>query len=332
MQHPDEGTIHAWLDGQLPAEEAAQLEAHVATCADCSARVADARGLVAASSRIVSALDHTPGGVIPIQSKRARRLWITPAITAIAATVVLAAGTLLVQKREAPKTEAVNVSPLTAAVADTVASTAQAPSVQTKAMNRQPPRVAGADARLSHTDVGPQPRPRAMEERKLAAAPPTAAPLPASPVPAEKMAAAEVNRDSMRMQRASVARTLAGGMGGGRASSSGSFAPGAAPAAARAAEPMAVADKAIPTMIGCYEASESRDVLPRRFALLAGGEVRYVDSTGKRDGVIVDVSWVDSAQSAIIRNRAGRELLRIRRVANEVVVDTPLQIQPVACH
>ena len=42
MQHPEEGTIHAWLDGALPADEAAAAEAHVAGCSECAARVAEA--------------------------------------------------------------------------------------------------------------------------------------------------------------------------------------------------------------------------------------------------------------------------------------------------
>ncbi|HEX2778706.1 MAG TPA: zf-HC2 domain-containing protein, partial [Gemmatimonadaceae bacterium] len=65
MRHPDEGTIHAWLDGALPPGEGAALEAHVAGCAACAAAVAEARGVLAASSRILSALDSVPGGVIP---------------------------------------------------------------------------------------------------------------------------------------------------------------------------------------------------------------------------------------------------------------------------
>ena len=65
MQHPDEGTIHAWLDGALSADEARALEAHVAGCAQCAAVVTEARGLLAASSRILSALDSVPGGVLP---------------------------------------------------------------------------------------------------------------------------------------------------------------------------------------------------------------------------------------------------------------------------
>lgn len=66
MEHIDEGTIHAWLDGALPADEGARIEAHVASCALCASAVAEARGLIAASSRILSALDDVPGGVIPV--------------------------------------------------------------------------------------------------------------------------------------------------------------------------------------------------------------------------------------------------------------------------
>jgi len=65
MQHPDEGTIHAWLDGAVPEAEARAIEAHVTACDQCARAVAEARGLMAASSRILSALDEVPGGVVP---------------------------------------------------------------------------------------------------------------------------------------------------------------------------------------------------------------------------------------------------------------------------
>lgn len=64
MEHIDEGLIHAWLDGALPSADEARIEAHVKACAACAAVVAEARGLIAASSRILSALDEVPGGVI----------------------------------------------------------------------------------------------------------------------------------------------------------------------------------------------------------------------------------------------------------------------------
>ena len=62
--HVEEGTIHAWLDGEVPAREAATIEAHVASCAACAAAVAEARGLMAASSRILGALDEVPGLIV----------------------------------------------------------------------------------------------------------------------------------------------------------------------------------------------------------------------------------------------------------------------------
>lgn len=65
MQHLDEGMIHAWLDGELPAAERDAAKAHVAQCSECSAAVAEARGFIAASSRILTALDAVPGGVLP---------------------------------------------------------------------------------------------------------------------------------------------------------------------------------------------------------------------------------------------------------------------------
>jgi anti-sigma factor RsiW len=68
MRHPDEGEIHAWLDGALDSAQAAELEAHVAACPPCAAAVAEARGLIAGASRILMALDAIPGGVIPAAS------------------------------------------------------------------------------------------------------------------------------------------------------------------------------------------------------------------------------------------------------------------------
>ena len=65
MNHLDEGTIHAWLDGALDAEQSRDIEAHVAGCPSCSSAVAEARGLIAGASRILGALDDVPAGVIP---------------------------------------------------------------------------------------------------------------------------------------------------------------------------------------------------------------------------------------------------------------------------
>ena len=66
--HLDEGVIHAWLDGALERDAAREVEAHAEACVTCSARVSEARGLVAGASRVLGALDGAPGvarGVAP---------------------------------------------------------------------------------------------------------------------------------------------------------------------------------------------------------------------------------------------------------------------------
>ena len=72
MSHPDEGLIHAWLDGELDATEAARIEALVRDDPAWGAAAAEARGLVAASARIIGALDHVPANVVPKTAGAAR--------------------------------------------------------------------------------------------------------------------------------------------------------------------------------------------------------------------------------------------------------------------
>ena len=48
-EHPDEGLIHAWLDDALDAAEGERIAAHVRTCDECQARVAEALDLSLAS-------------------------------------------------------------------------------------------------------------------------------------------------------------------------------------------------------------------------------------------------------------------------------------------
>ena len=101
MPHPDEGLIHAWLDGELDAAEAARVEALVASDVEWAAAAAEARGLVAASARIVGALDSVPGNVIPKQVPRVRapRRWAWRA----AAVLALMAGSAVVLERRTPE-------------------------------------------------------------------------------------------------------------------------------------------------------------------------------------------------------------------------------------
>lgn len=103
MPRPDEGLIHEWLDGELGPEEAERVARLVAEDAEWAAAAAEARGLIAASSRILSALDAVPGGVLPAGSRAAppaapRRV-MRPWMRAAAGLVLVAGTTYLVVDR-----------------------------------------------------------------------------------------------------------------------------------------------------------------------------------------------------------------------------------------
>ena len=134
MQHPDEGMIHALLDGELNAEMAGEIERHAAQCAECAAAIAEARGLVAASSRILTALDDVPAGVVP---KRAvKRAWYSRNDVRAAAAFLLVAGASLVLGRAwnetsspAKMSRAVSESDAMMAPAETIGTTTALPIV-----------------------------------------------------------------------------------------------------------------------------------------------------------------------------------------------------------
>ena len=125
-EHPDEGLIHAWLDDALDAAEGERIAAHVRTCDECQARVAEARGLIAGASRIVAALDDVPAAGRPAWAQdalaaggaasaaaaagttptaRAGSLWgwlrVTPGRAALAATILVAIGITFTFERAA---------------------------------------------------------------------------------------------------------------------------------------------------------------------------------------------------------------------------------------
>ncbi|GEM_PF-3186273 len=144
-EHLDEGVVHAWLDGQLSAADAARIESHIAGCAACAAMVAEARGFIAASSRILTGLDGVPARVVPRARSRAHMWQVRVAAAVIvvalgAAAVLTDTGGRFIQLRRetaVPQPPAV-VSPALAPAktADAVAATPTSPSPPSSALVR----------------------------------------------------------------------------------------------------------------------------------------------------------------------------------------------------
>jgi anti-sigma factor RsiW len=57
MSHVDDGRLNALLDGELGAEEAAAVEAHIAACPECARRLAEARRFLTEASDLLGALE-----------------------------------------------------------------------------------------------------------------------------------------------------------------------------------------------------------------------------------------------------------------------------------
>jgi hypothetical protein len=131
MSRPDEGLIHTWLDGECTPEESARVEALVASDPAWAAAVAEARGLVAASSRILGALDAVPDRVLPEGTRatpieRARRFRVRPWM-GIAAGLVLVAGTAVVLRDRSEEAFAPGIA-VDGVVSPPTAPTASAPA------------------------------------------------------------------------------------------------------------------------------------------------------------------------------------------------------------
>ena len=192
MQHLDEGTIHAWLDGELPADEAEKIAAHANECPECGALVAEARGLIAASTRILTALDDIPAGVVPsgssIPEKPAvpagpafRRPWYSRTDLRAAAALLFVAGASLVAVKAArnPGESAKGVAMIANSadrasppLRDSSAPLAAIAAQQEKASEVKP-MVGGAVASVAPAEG------RRSERQKVALREPAAAPAPA---------------------------------------------------------------------------------------------------------------------------------------------------------
>ena len=95
MSHVDEGTLHAYLDGELPSSERVTLEAHVAQCATCRASLEEERALRARASTLLGSVRPPERAIPPLEALRRapRRLpWHVRTPFAWAASIALALG------------------------------------------------------------------------------------------------------------------------------------------------------------------------------------------------------------------------------------------------
>ena len=96
MSHVDDGTLHAYLDGELSPVEVERLDTHVAGCSVCRARLDEERALIDRAARLLGmAVPAGPERAAPPlhQLQRRASTWSKLRVPlAWAATVVIAVG------------------------------------------------------------------------------------------------------------------------------------------------------------------------------------------------------------------------------------------------
>jgi hypothetical protein len=88
MSHLEEGLLHALLDGEIPSDELPPIQAHLAGCAECRARLEAERGLLGEAAGLVERLDlpaaETTPRRVPVRAPWGRRLaWAASIVAAL---------------------------------------------------------------------------------------------------------------------------------------------------------------------------------------------------------------------------------------------------------
>lgn len=348
MQHLDEGLIHAWLDNALPADEAARVAAHAAECGECAAAVAEARGLVAGASRIVLALDVSRGGVMPAPSATPtrslwRRLSLTPSRAAIAATILLAVGSVFTL-RHRPASDGLPVgrmvdSPLDGRqairsvpaprVADTVQTAKSATASPPPVRHVQPTRDTASSAARAD-----------LPHDSLAMRPVAAAPAPAAKAMDVAVDSAKTSQGAANLVQGEQKSVVAGAAGARAAAR-------VEATAAATNAPRAALGGFAPTRLesafltapggGCFvlrplqgDTTPWLHALPERFALgneranssdRVGGEIRIASSAGRVDSVLQGSSWQQTEPGRITVVFDAQRAIELHVAANPMTAD-----------
>src|SRR2546426_5840347 len=95
MSHVDEGTLHAYLDGELPSAERTALEAHLSDCATCRANLTEERALRERATALLGSARPAERPAPPLEQLRReskRAPWHVRRSFAWAASIALALG------------------------------------------------------------------------------------------------------------------------------------------------------------------------------------------------------------------------------------------------
>ena len=164
MSHPDDGQLHALVDGELSSADAAAIELHARTCEPCRARLDEARMLLNESDRIVARLDLEPRHAPPARGARSGFDYRVLGLAASALLVVTVGYFAVRPGRTAPARGLEGVSREAEAAAPAPLAAAPAPSTPLLKESTPPPAAERSTARPQGAVATHAPR----EEKQIA--------------------------------------------------------------------------------------------------------------------------------------------------------------------
>jgi len=300
MSHLDDGLIQELVDGEVSSRDLPPIQAHLASCAACTARLEEARELAGEAEAMIGWLDEeiaSTGAVAPAPDIAPQpRVATWPRNLAWAASLVLAVGLGYTARGGMVQPPS---PPTTTLDRGTTTEQVTAPAEARSATADRP------------TDGAPAPRPNLTQ--------PAAEPEAAAPSPAPPAATEPVRRDTDAPPAANL----------GRATPSASALSGAANPAELGAPSPARAEREAPRqrLAAADEAAPgARTAGAREVAKAASSPVRTADSTGTPAGPLFLISGMeptrfeisDTEARVVYRHVDGEVQLVQRRLGEQV--------------
>ena len=309
MSHVDEGTLHAYLDGELAPVERERVDVHLKGCPACQARLADERAIIERAGRLLGMATPPERAMPPLHQLRQPRLtWRLRRPLAWVATLIMAVGLGWFARGFHGRPSA-----------DSAAFDSQPAALATTERAVRPAAKSHVD-RLEQKDEASRNREQATD-RRLAPAEP-AAQAPNNALATRQTASATVDeRDSARRDSAkldsvaTLGRNAPAAVSGGAGISNRGSRPPAAQAAPSAAPPEPQAKAAAPPVamgeaVSGMVVIDGAQVRPKRAAVIMSSEWPIIARQPARDVLGVEPVVIPGfAVRAYRRNPAAREIV-----------------------